>query len=350
MNYDSKIRKRKLALLFLAALLLLSIVLATAIGPVKIPKMTILEIVASRIPLLDLEARSASKAFETIIIDVRMPRVMLGVLVGAASAVSGATLQGLFKNPMADPAVIGISSGAALGATAAIVLGVSFGIFTIPVFAFFGAAGAVFLVFNIARVGGKVPVDTLLLSGIAVATFLSAITSFLMYISGEDLHQIVYWLMGGLWTRSWQHVAAVCIPISLGTAGIYVFSRDMNVMLLGEEASRHLGISVENVKRILLVLVALVAGTAVAVSGIIGFVGLIIPHIVRILLGPDHRILIPASALCGAIFLIWADTIARTVASPAEIPVGIITAIFGAPFFLYLLRKRRKSVQPGCGG
>lgn len=327
----------------------MSIVLATAIGPVKIPYLAILEIVASRIPHLDLGARSSLASFETIIIDIRMPRVLLAALVGSATAVSGVTLQGLFKNPMADPAVIGISSGAAVGGALAIVLGVSIGIFTIPVFAFIGAVGAVFLVFNIARVGGKVPVDALLLSGIAIATFLSAITSLLMYISGEDLHQIVYWLMGGLWARSWYHIAIVFFPISLGIAGIYIFARDMNVMLLGEESAQHLGISVENVKRILLVLVALIAGMAVAVSGIIGFVGLIIPHIVRIMMGPDHKILIPASALSGAIFLIWADTIARTIASPTEIPVGIITALFGAPFFLYLLRSRRKKVHSGLG-
>lgn len=333
----------------LVAALAVSIVLATAVGSVRIPLMAIIEIAASRIPFLHPEARSSSAAFETIIIDIRMPRVLLGALVGSASAVAGATLQGLFRNPMADPAVIGISSGAAVGGATAIVLGISIGIYTIPVFAFMGAVFAVFLVFNVARVGGKVPVDTLLLSGIAIATFFSAVTSLLMYISGEDLHRIVYWLMGGLWARSWHHVAIVFFPISLGIAGIYVFARDMNVMLLGEESARHLGISVENVKRILLVLVALIAGSAVAVSGIIGFVGLIIPHIVRILLGPDHKVLIPASAWCGAIFLIWTDLIARTIASPTEIPVGIVTALFGAPFFLYLLRKRKRTDYSGSG-
>jgi iron complex transport system permease protein len=263
------------------------------------------------------------------------------VLVGSALAVAGAAMQGLFKNPMADPYVIGISSGAAFGATISIVLGVG-GVIFMPAMAFMGAISSAFLVYNIAKTDEGMQVETLLLSGIAVAIFFSALTSFSMYFAGENLHQIVFWIMGGLWARGWNHVAVAAIPISAGIIGIYAFARDLNVMQLGEESALTLGIDIESVKKILLALSALIAGVAVSVSGIIGFVGLIIPHMARIVVGPDHRILIPVSALSGAIFLIFADSVARTVLSPAELPVGIITAFFGAPFFIYLLRKRKR--------
>jgi iron complex transport system permease protein len=253
-------------------------------------------------------------------------------------------MQGLFKNPMADPYVIGISSGAALGATLAVVMGVQ-GIFSVPILAFMGAISSAFLVYNIARVDGQIRMETLLLSGIAVAIFFSALASFFMYVAGENLHQIVFWLMGGLWARGWDHVGVSFAPILIGILGIYVFARDLNVMQLGEESALHLGIEIEQVKKVLLALSSLIAGIAVSVSGIIGFVGLIIPHMVRIVVGPDHRILIPASALVGAIFLISADSIARTIISPAELPVGIITAFFGAPFFIYLLRRKKRVIS-----
>jgi len=246
---------------------------------------------------------------------------------------------------MADPFIIGISAGAAFGASAAIFFGIRLGIYGIPILAFLGGVGAAFLVYKIARKDGTVPVETLLLSGIAVAAFLSALTSLLMYLAGEDLYQIVFWLMGGLWARNWDHVMIATLPIILGIMGIYVFSRDLNAMVLGEETAMHLGIEVESVKKILLFLASMITGIAVSVSGIIGFVGLIIPHIVRILVGPDHRILLPSSALIGGIFLIWADSLARTMISPTELPVGIITALFGAPFFIYLLISRKNTIS-----
>ncbi len=313
-------------LISLVLILILSMLASTAIGPVSIPLKGVFT------ALTNLNAQGT----ESIIISqIRLPRIILAALVGSALAVAGAAMQGLFKNPMADPYVIGISSGAAFGASIAIVVHLS-----VPVFAFLFAAGTAFLVYNIAKKNGRVPVETLLLSGIAVAAFFSAMTSLVMYLAGEDLHQIVFWLMGGLWGSDWGKVTVAAPFIFLGTIGIFVFSRDLNAMLLGEEHAQHLGIEVENVKKILLVLVSLITGIAVAVSGIIGFVGLIIPHIARLVVGPDHRILIPVSALIGAIFLVWADTLARTIISPTELPVGIITAFFGAPFFIYLLRRK----------
>ncbi|ODS41832.1 MAG: iron ABC transporter [Candidatus Altiarchaeales archaeon IMC4] len=327
---QNNIAKWGMILISLVLILILSMLASTAIGPVSIPLKGVFT------ALTNLNAQGT----ESIIISqIRLPRIILAALVGSALAVAGAAMQGLFKNPMADPYVIGISSGAAFGASIAIVVHLS-----VPVFAFLFAAGTAFLVYNIAKKNGRVPVETLLLSGIAVAAFFSAMTSLVMYLAGEDLHQIVFWLMGGLWGSDWGKVTVAAPFIFLGTIGIFVFSRDLNAMLLGEEHAQHLGIEVENVKKILLVLVSLITGIAVAVSGIIGFVGLIIPHIARLVVGPDHRILIPVSALIGAIFLVWADTLARTIISPTELPVGIITAFFGAPFFIYLLRRKRGNI------
>ena len=327
---QNNIAKWGMILISLVLILILSMLASTAIGPVSIPLKGVFT------ALTNLNAQGT----ESIIISqIRLPRIILAALVGSALAVAGAAMQGLFKNPMADPYVIGISSGAAFGASIAIVVHLS-----VPVFAFLFAAGTAFLVYNIAKKNGRVPVETLLLSGIAVAAFFSAMTSLVMYLAGEDLHRIVFWLMGGLWGSDWGKVTVAAPFIFLGTIGIFVFSRDLNAMLLGEEHAQHLGIEVENVKKILLVLVSLITGIAVAVSGIIGFVGLIIPHIARLVVGPDHRILIPVSALIGAIFLVWADTLARTIISPTELPVGIITAFFGAPFFIYLLRRKGRNI------
>jgi iron complex transport system permease protein len=343
-EYIERFRQWKLTVLALVILLFFTVIAATAIGPVAIPPQAVAKILLVKMPFMDgIISQTWSNIEENIIIQIRLPRIILGVLVGSALAVAGAAMQGLFKNPMADPYVIGISSGAAFGATISIVLGIG-GIISIPAMAFLGAIFSAFLVYNIAKTDGVMQVETLLLSGIAVAIFFSALTSFSMYFAGENLHQIVFWIMGGLWARGWNHVAVAIIPISVGIIGIYAFARDLNVMQLGEESALTLGIEIESVKKILLALSALIAGVAVSVSGIIGFVGLIIPHIARIVVGPDHRILIPVSALAGAIFLIFADSVARTVISPAELPVGIITAFFGAPFFIYLLRKRKRLV------
>lgn len=272
-----------------------------------------------------------------ILWEIRLPRVIAAALVGCALAVAGTAMQGLFRNPMADPYIIGTSSGGALGATIAIVLFAGTGR---PVLAFIGAMVATFTVYFVARKGGKIPIETLLLSGVALSTLLSALLSFLMYTAGQSLHQIMFWLMGGFWNISWNDVFAA-LPILIGVAGIYLFARDLNILALNEEDATHLGVNVERVKRILLALSAFLAGIAVSIAGSIGFVGLITPHVMRLIVGPDHRVLFPAAALAGAILLVWADTLTRTFTS--DMPVGIITACFGAPFFIYLLRSRMKA-------
>jgi iron complex transport system permease protein len=303
-------------------------------------------ILISKIPFVGgLMRHSWPPVFESIIIYARLPRVIMSALVGLALSTSGAVLQGLFRNPLADPYVLGISSGAAFGASLAI-LGVGYGfglgMYSLPIFAFLFATLTVFLVYNIARVHQKVLVETALLAGIAVGAFFNAMVAFSQFIAGERLEEIVFWIMGGLSATQWNQVVIAIPPIMLGTFLILLFSRDLNAMLSGEEVALSLGVNVETVKKTLLFLTSLVVATAVSVSGIIGFVGLIIPHIMRDIVGPDHRILLPSSCLAGAIFLIWADTLARVIISPAELPVGIITACIGAPFFIYLLRKRKR--------
>jgi len=274
---------------------------------------------------------------ETIVRDIRLPRILLGAIVGFALATAGAIMQGFFRNPMADPSIIGVSSGAAVGAVATIAFpfALPFGLQTA---AFVGAVLAAFGVYVIATEGGRTPVATLLLAGIAIQTFLGAVISYLLLQSGESLKEAVLWLMGHLQYSSWGRIEATLPLTLLLFVVLLAYARDLNVMLLGEEDAQALGIEVERTKRLLLAGSALITAGAVAVAGVIGFVGLIVPHMMRLVVGPDHRILIPTSALAGAIFLVLADTLARS--GPAEVPVGIVTAAVGAPFFLFLLRHR----------
>jgi iron complex transport system permease protein len=333
-----------LILTALGVILFGTMLAAVAVGPASIRIGTIFKIILVKLPLAgSLLKPTTDRSAEVIILMLRLPRVVQGALVGGSLALAGVVIQSLFKNPMADPFVVGISSGAALGASIAILFGFG-GLLTLPILAFSGAAAAAFVVYNLAKTGSVVVVETLLLSGIAVAYFLSSITSFLLYSAGEALHQIIFWLMGGLWASGWTKIA-ILSPVFLISFGVLIlFSRDLNALLLGEEPAHYLGIDVETMKKIILLTASLLAGVSVAFSGTIGFVGLIVPHISRLLFGPDHRILLPSSALIGAIFLVCSDALARSIIAPAEIPVGVITAFFGAPFFMYLLRTKRRSL------
>ncbi len=336
-----------LIIMILLALLIISMIISTGVGTAAISPRQILEILLGGIPLFeDFFASTVSRTQELIILQVRLPRLMTGLLVGSALAMSGTTYQGLFKNPMADPFILGVSSGAGLGAAISIVLRANFplGLWTTPLLAFIGGILTTALVFSLAKTGNKVPVTTLLLAGIATSSFLSAITSFIMVIFTEDMHQIVFWLMGGLGNRNWSHILSVLPYILVGSAVIFVYSRDLNIMLLGEETAHHLGVDVERLKIILLIAASMIASAAVSISGIIGFVGLIIPHMMRMIVGPDHRFLYPSTAIFGGTFLILMDTLARRIIAPGELPVGIITSFFGAPFFIYLLKKKKKTI------
>ena len=329
--------KLKIApLLLLALILFIVIVFSTTIGTAHISFATAAKIMLAQIFSIE---KNWSMREETIILGIRLPRVLLAALVGAALATAGCAMQGLLKNPMADPYIIGMSSGAALGAALSFTLHLPTSLLS-----FITATITIFAVYRISKVGGRVPVATLLLSGIAIGSFLAALTSLLIYMARSP-HQIIFWLMGGLWTSDWPKVKIASLMISLGIILLYRYSWNLNVMLLGEEQAQYLGINTEDVKRGVLVSSSLITAAAVSVSGIIGFVGLIVPHIMRIVTGPDHRILFPTSTLAGATFLVFTDTISRTILSPIELPVGIITASFGAPFFLYLLRKQGKKIH-----
>ncbi|MBL7132057.1 MAG: iron chelate uptake ABC transporter family permease subunit [Candidatus Omnitrophica bacterium] len=320
--------------------LLLSVIFALTIGSTPIQPLLIAKILISKIIEID---KNWPAYFESIIIGIRLPRVLLGLLVGAALGIAGCSMQGLFRNPMASPYVIGIASSSAFGASLAIVLGLNTN--WIGPSAFLFSVSCAFLVYSIAKARARVSIATLLLAGIAISLFFSALVSFTQYVAGErELRQIVFWLMGGLWASSWNKVISLSPLIFLGSIGILFFSRELNILLTGEEQAQDLGVGVENVRKMVLVLASLVTAGAVAACGIIGFVGLIIPHIMRMLVGPDHRILLPSSFLGGAIFLVWTDALARKIIAPSELPVGIITAILGVPFFLFLLRRRKKMI------
>ncbi|WP_138005212.1 vitamin B12 ABC transporter permease BtuC [Halalkalirubrum salinum] len=281
------------------------------------------------------------RVHEQIVLGVRLPRIILGATVGFALATAGTVMQGFFKNPMADPSIIGVSSGAAVGAVAFIVVpsAIPFGI-GLRGAAFVGAVVTAFLVYLIATQSGRTPVATLLLAGIAVQAFLSAVISFLQLYSGESLRQVVHWLMGHLGNARWGDVGVTVVLVPALFVIILAYGRDLNVLLLGEADAKSLGVEVERTKKILLVLSSVITAAGVAVSGVIGFVGLIVPHMVRLIVGPDHRVLLPTAALAGASFLVLTDTIARTALGGSDIPVGVVTAALGAPFFLYLLRSR----------
>ena len=274
---------------------------------------------------------------ERIVRQLRLPRIALAAVVGFSLAAAGTVMQGFFRNPMADPSIIGVSSGAAVGAVAVIALPLTMP-FGLQTAAFVSAILTAFAVYVIASEGGRTPVATLLLAGIAIQSLLSAVISYLLIESGESLEQAVFWLMGNLHNSTWGEVE-VTLPLAVVSFLVLLaYARDLNVLLLGEEDAGTLGVNVERTKQILLAVSSTITAAAVAVAGVIGFVGLVVPHVMRLLVGPDHRILLPTSALAGATFLVVTDTFARSAA--AELPVGIVTAALGAPFFLYLLRRR----------
>ncbi|MEW6243627.1 MAG: iron chelate uptake ABC transporter family permease subunit [Bacillota bacterium] len=329
--------KKRAMIVILLASLILSMSLAVRVGAVHVSLEELVGILS--------RPTTAAGTARTIILDIRLPRVLASAMVGAALAVAGTTFQALFRNPMADPYVIGASSGAALGATVAILLNPGFrvlGVGAVPSLAFVGALVTVLVVYHLARVGHAVSVITLLLAGIAVGSFLSAIVSLLMYFSGERLHQVVFWLMGGFDGARWLYLKAALPYFTLGVAIVVFHTRELNCILMGDESARHLGINVERARKMLLAGATLLTATAVSQSGLIGFVGLIVPHVTRMIAGPDHSLLIPASALGGAAFMVAADTLARTVIAPTELPVGLVTALGGGPFFIYILRRRFK--------
>lgn len=335
-------RRFRLALLALVAALVVSVAVAASVGSVWIEPATVVRVLAWRVGLIDRPAELA-RSTEVILLGLRLPRVALAAVVGAALASSGMVFQALFRNPLADPAVIGVSSGAALGAVAVIVTvgGAAMGGAAVPLVAFLGAMAVGYLVYRLARVGPAVNVATLLLAGIAVAAVVSALMSLVMTFSGERLRDIYTWLLGGLVAQGWRSVAITLPVVVVGVVATARVAHDLNLLSLGEERAGQLGVDVGSLKRTALAAGALLAAAAVSVGGIIGFVGLMTPHLLRLVVGADHRRLLPAVLLGGPVLLVLSDLAARTVVAPQELPVGVVTALLGGPFFLALLQRTR---------
>lgn len=324
----------------LGVALLAAMVLAVAFGAVWVPPADVVRAIGSV-----LTGQETGLA-DAVVVDLRLPRVLLAALVGAALALAGVLYQALFKNPLADPYILGVSSGAGLGATLALsLLGTSYAAraLGVPAGAFLGAALTMILVVRLASRRGRLDPISLLLAGVAVSYTLSALTSFVLVFDRESMTSVVFWMMGGLGGRSWEHVGVLAAMLAAGSVIPLLFSRELDLMLLGDERAGQLGVSVERFKVLALASASLVVAGAVAVSGLIGFVGLMTPHMVRLVVGPRHRLLLPASVLAGAIVLVLADLIARVVLAPVEIPVGIVTALAGGPFFLWLLLRGERS-------
>ncbi|MBI4297052.1 MAG: iron chelate uptake ABC transporter family permease subunit [Chloroflexi bacterium] len=340
-------RRYRLAtvLALLGATLVTAMLLGTAFGAVAISPWTFFKMSLGK---LGLSFSGWSAAEETILFSLRLPRVVGAALVGAALATAGVLFQGLLRNPMADPYIIGTSAGAALGAAVALILPLEvalYGFGLAPLLAFFGALGAVMVVYNLARIGGRTPIVSVLLAGFAVSSLLFAAIALLMTLNDRlqlKVRAVFAFLMGGVSVQDWRQIAIVA-PLILGgilLARLYAYR--LNAFSLGEEGAAYLGIEVERDKLVLLAIGSLLTAAAVSLGGLIGFVGLVVPHALRLVLGPDHRLLLPAAALGGAAFLVLSDLLARSLLPPTEIPVGIITALIGAPVFIYLLRRHRQ--------
>lgn len=341
--------RKTLIIIFLSVMLIVLGLAATSVGAASVGMKEAFSVIVSKILPFSPPAY-VTTLDETVIFTLRLPRVLMAIITGISLAGAGAVMQGILRNPLVSPYTLGLSSGAAFGAGLAIVLGVSlfgvgflaFGKYLVVINAFIFGLLTMLLVYGIARLKGMAP-ETLILAGVAIGYLFSAMVSGLKYISDEgQLHEIVFWLMGGLWAADWKTVGLL-FPISFGSLVLMIkYAWDLNALSAGDEVAVSLGIDVNRVRIICLVLASLVAASSIAFTGIIGFIGLVAPHISRIIIGSDHRFLIPCSCLMGAVLLLGSDTLARTVISPTEIPVGIITSLIGAPFFIYLLIKKRR--------
>jgi iron complex transport system permease protein len=335
-------RRFTVALVILALGLILSVVLATGIGRMDVGWGTIAAVVLNK---LGIHTDAVNRTTDVVIWDIRLSRVVLSGLVGAALAVAGVIFQGILLNPLADPFTIGVSTGAAFGVAVLVTAGVGgsfLGLSPLPLGALLGALGAMGAVLALSREGGRLRKETVILAGIIVSTFLSALISLIKSMDEESLSAIVFWIMGSFSGRGWIHVGFLLPYLAVGLLLAAFYHRELDILALGEEQSHHLGVAVSKVRLNLLVGASLLTAGAVSVSGVIGFVGLVVPHLVRILAGPSHGRLLALSAVTGALILIWSDVLARVIlTSGQELPVGVVTALLGGPFFFYLLKFRR---------
>ena len=330
-----------IGLAFLLAIAFALAITAAAVGPYTIPPSHVMDILAE---WLGAGESSASDTERAIVGTIRLPRIILALTVGAALGVAGAVMQGLFRNPMADPGIIGVSTGGALGAVIAIATGAQAVVaLALPAMSFAGATATLVLVYFVASIGGRFSMAALLLAGVAISAFIAAIISAIILFTSnlQAQREMLFWLAGGLSASTWTDVR-IALPIILfGVATAIVLARDLNLLMVSEEEARSLGVRVGLTRNTLLLATSLITGAAVAFSGTIAFVGLIAPHTLRLVIGADHRALVPLSAMGGGVFLLAADTLSRTVIDPAEIPVGVVTALVGAPFFVLLLARNK---------
>lgn len=347
-GWFSSYKKPVLTLFALLISLVVIAIISIGTGPVSIPPVSVVKILLEGIGLSN--PAENIEQFSAIVNGIRLPRVIMAILIGATLAVSGAALQGLFRNPLADPTLIGVSSGSALAAASVIILGSSIiGLIPVilkslllPIAAFIGGLTATWLVYVISTRKGRTSVATMLLAGIAINALAAAGIGFLVFTADDlQIRDLTFWTLGSLGSSTWNTVYSTSAFLLIPIIGLPWLSKAMNVMLLGEHEARHLGINTERIKKLVILLSALGIGSAVAVSGIIGFVGLVVPHLLRLFIGPDHRFLMPSSVLLGALLLLASDLFARMVVVPAELPIGIVTSTIGAPFFLWLLMRNR---------
>lgn len=338
-----------LVVFVLLAALFVSLILAVVVGPVLIPPMTVWEIALYKVT--GLSTPDWSVAQEQIVWQIRFPRVLLGALVGGGLAVVGATLQAVVRNPLADPFILGGSSGASVGAVLVIIGGLEFlGVYSLSAAAFLGATVTFALVFVLARgAGGTISPMRLVLAGVALSYALFAVTNFLIFQAGDSnqIRSVLFWMLGSLGGAQWEQLTVPALVLLLGSVYLVLRARELNALLVGEESAANLGVDTGRFRKELLVLTGLLTGTMVAVSGSIAFVGLIMPHVVRLFVGSDHKRVLPVSILSGAIFLIWVDVLARIAVAPEELPVGVVTSLVGAPFFIWLMRRKTKAFGGG---
>jgi iron complex transport system permease protein len=343
------LNNKGIAYVFAAAFLVISMLLGISIGTVSIPVPAIIEIIGAEI--FRFQGQGIDPMYASIVMEIRLPRVLLAGLVGASLAIAGAAFQGLLRNPLADPYTLGISSGASIGAVVTLFFGISLpliGAFTLPVLSIlFAFATVLFVLFFARKVDRLLRVETIILTGIILSSFLGSFISLMIALSGEELRQIIGWLLGSVSMRGWEYIKIIFPFFIIGLVILLANTRELNAMSFGEERAQHLGVNVERRKLLILLSGSLLTGSAVAVSGTIGFVGLVIPHLTRTVWGPDHRHLLPLSVLIGSGFLILADLISRTIIAPSELPIGVITALIGAPVFAFILMKNRRERSAG---
>ncbi|GHI01192.1 FecCD family ABC transporter permease [Neobacillus kokaensis] len=327
-------------------LLLLSVIVSLSLGSANLRLSHVWGIILDQLPFLEgiIDTNWAASS-EQIILKVRLPRVFLAILVGACLSLAGAGFQGVLRNPLADPYTLGVASGSAVGAAFLILFDfhtILLGVWTIPLVAFVTGLISLLVVLRLANVQGKYKLETIILSGVVVSAFLGAIVSFMVSMSDQVVNEIVFWLMGSLALRGWSFTFVLIPYLAIGLVVLLSYGRTLNLFALGERQAAHLGVNIKRTRLVVLIVSTLITAAAVSIVGTIGFVGLVVPHLLRLMVGPDYRLLLPLSVIFGAIYVLWADTIARTLLSPTEIPLGVVTAVLGAPFFAYLLRRNKQ--------